>query len=112
MFKKMTDKELNRRSLKISFKKFLVTPFDYNNILHRISNLFTNLTKETSQSILEYFILFTIIAAFTLICLWTSGTAGGGSMGWSKPTVLGNIQGSLSAIQESAINKIVEAEPK
>jgi len=112
MFKKMTDKELKRRSLKISFKKFLRTPLDYNNILHRVSNLFTNLSKETSQSILEYFILFTIIAAFTLICICMTGTAGGGSMGWSEKTALGKIQTSLSAIQESAINKIVEAEPK
>jgi len=84
MTKKMTKTPLKSEGLRISFKKFLLSY--YHNISHS--------TSETSQVILEYFILFTIIAALTIIGL---------------STFFPKIQQSFSAMQVSAVDRIVNA---
>lgn len=102
MTKKMTKNLLKSEGLKISFEKSLIS---YGNFLSRTSsNSFTPnrsvdsgfsfATKTMGQVIIEYFILFTIIAALTVIGL---------------STFFPKIQETFSAMQSSAVERIVNA---
>lgn len=82
--KKTMKYQLKSERLKISFEKSLISH----------ANLFNFFAKTRSQAILEYFILFTIIALLTII---------------GVSTFFPKVQGSLNAMQSAAVDSIVSA---
>jgi len=99
-------KQLRTQELRIRFKKFLLSfPFILLFRIHSsyqfapIKNSLAVFTKshrkKLGQVILEYFILFTIIAVLTVIGI---------------STLYRRIQASFSNVQDAAIGRIVNAE--
>lgn len=72
---------LKSERLRISFEKYLISP----------SSLFNYFNKTRGQAILEYFIIFTIIALLTVIGL---------------STFFPKVRDSLGAMQSAAIDSI------
>jgi len=92
MVKKMTKNPFKSEVLKISLKKYLRSGCNF--LSQAISNSLNSLIRHTGQVTIEYFIIFTVIAALTVIGL---------------STFFPQIRQTLWNMQNAAVEAIVKA---